>query len=128
MGKVRGLSVAERANSVALNEERYSERGISKKLKFSKIAIHQAIGNFKLWEFSGLAQVRKTQGYLPQRCPSNKMDGSAFTYQSYQFKQKNWVNLVAPVPVPFSNDTNPTFLFKLEGECTTIRVRPKGTF
>ena len=43
MGKMRGLTVAERAKSVALNEEGYSERQISKKLKFSKIAIHQAI-------------------------------------------------------------------------------------
>ena len=47
MGKMRGLSVAETAKSIVLNEEEYSERQISKKLKFSKIAIHQAIVKFR---------------------------------------------------------------------------------
>ena len=50
----------ERAKIVTLNEEgwAYSERQISKTLKFSKTAFHQAISKF--WEFSGLAQVWKT--------------------------------------------------------------------
>ena len=47
MGKKRGLSVAERAKIVTFNEEGYSERQISKKLKFSKTAIHQAIVKFQ---------------------------------------------------------------------------------
>ena len=46
-GKIRGLSVAERAKSVALNEEGHSERQISKKLKFSKTAIYQANVKFR---------------------------------------------------------------------------------
>ena len=47
MGKMRGLSVAETAKSIALNEEEYSERQISKKLKFSKTAIYQVIVKFR---------------------------------------------------------------------------------
>ena len=47
MGKKRGLSVAESAKIVTLNEEGYSERQISKKLKFSKTAIHSAIVKFQ---------------------------------------------------------------------------------
>ena len=47
MGKIRGLSVAERAKSVAWNKEGHSERQISKKLKFSKTAIYQANVKFR---------------------------------------------------------------------------------
>ena len=42
MGKKRGLSVTKRVKIVTLNKEEYSERKISKKLKFNKTAIHQA--------------------------------------------------------------------------------------
>ena len=50
MGEMRGLSAAESAKSVALNDEGYSERQISKKLKFSKIAVHQANVKFRNFE------------------------------------------------------------------------------
>ena len=63
MGKKKGLLVTERAKIAPLNEG-YSERQISKKLKFSKTVFYLAISKF--WEFSGLAQVWKTQGYLPK--------------------------------------------------------------
>ena len=47
MGEMRRLSLAERAKSVVLNKEGNSERQISKKLKFSETAIHQAIVKFR---------------------------------------------------------------------------------
>ena len=47
MGKKSRLLVVERAKIVTLNEERYSEMQISKKLKFNKTAIHQGIVRFR---------------------------------------------------------------------------------
>ena len=47
MGKKRGLSVAERAKSVALNEEGYLKRQIYFKIKFSKTAIHLVMVKFR---------------------------------------------------------------------------------
>ena len=58
MGKIRGLSVAERAKSVGVNEEGYSRMTISKKLKFSKIAIHRAIVKFQ--NFGSFQDLRKS--------------------------------------------------------------------
>ena len=78
MGKKRGLSVAERAKIVTLNEEGYSERQISKKLKFSKTAIHSAIVKFQNF---GSFQDLHSSGR-----PSDKENGSTFTYH---FKQEN---------------------------------------
>ena len=50
MGEMRGLSAAERAKNVALNDEGYSERQISKKLKFSKTAMYEANVKFQNFE------------------------------------------------------------------------------
>ena len=46
MGKKRGLSVAERAKIVTLNEEGYLGRQISRKLKLSETEIHQTTKKF----------------------------------------------------------------------------------
>ena len=54
IGKKRELSVVERGKIVTLNEEKYSERKISKVLKFSKTAIHQEIVKFQNFSFQDL--------------------------------------------------------------------------
>ena len=46
----RGVIIVETAKTVTLNEEGCSERQISKKLKFSKTAIHEAIVRFRNYE------------------------------------------------------------------------------
>ena len=50
MGKKKGLSIVQRAKTVTLIEYEYSEKQVSKKLKFSKTAIHQAIVRFPNFE------------------------------------------------------------------------------
>ena len=62
MGKKRGLSVAKRAKIVTLNKEGYSEQQISKKLKFSKTAIHQVIAKFQNFgSFQDLHRSRRSR-------------------------------------------------------------------
>ena len=66
-GKKRGLSVIERENIFALSEEEYSEKRISKKLKFSKTAIYQEIVRFSNFKRFRICTGLEDPGLPPKR-------------------------------------------------------------
>ena len=93
MGKNRQLSVAERADIVTLTKEGYLKRQILKNLKLSKTEIHQTTVKFRNYvSFQDSCGSGYLRVYLPKGWSPDKIDGSAFINQ---FKQENWVSLVA---------------------------------
>ena len=117
MGEMRGLPVAERAKSVALNEEGYSERQISNKLKFSKTAIYQAMVKFRNF---GSFQYLHRSGR--PKLTSQRDDHLIKWMVVRPVKQENWVDVVAQRCRHRCYKVEPIFLLKLVDERNTIQV------